>query len=151
MLRSATLTDLAEVASWIATARDCELWAGWRLSFPIDPQRLRAAIEFSDTNSFCLQRDRRVVAFGQIINKGNRAHLARLIVDPSYRRQGHGKRLIESLLERIRQDGYERVSLNVDESNGLAASLYVTLGFRDAASPPDELQSTGTRYMERVP
>ena len=62
-----------------------------------------------------------------------------------------GKRVTEpSLLERIRQDRYERVSLNVDESNVLAASLYVTLGFRDVPRPADELESAGTRYMERA-
>jgi GNAT superfamily N-acetyltransferase len=94
MLRSATLSDLDEVASWIATAGDCELWAGWRVPFPIDRARLPEALEFAETNSFCLVSEREVIAFGQIVTKGHRAHLARLIVKPAVRGEGYGTMLV---------------------------------------------------------
>jgi hypothetical protein len=54
MLRSATLSDLGDVVSWIATGRDCELWAGWRVSFPIDRPPLPGAIDFNEANAFSL-------------------------------------------------------------------------------------------------
>jgi ribosomal protein S18 acetylase RimI-like enzyme len=148
MLRSATLSDLQEVASWIATAHDCELWAGWRVGFPIDSERLPHALEFSETNSFCLMSERELVAFGQIVPKASRAHLARLIVKPSARGKGHGRTFVRGLLERIGQEPFERVSLNVDASNLPAIALYLGLGFRDAPRPPDEPESARTRYME---
>jgi ribosomal protein S18 acetylase RimI-like enzyme len=150
MLHSATLSDLHEVASWIATAQDTALWAGWRVPFPIDRERLPQAIEFSEENSFCLRHEDRLVAFGQIIGKQDRAHLARLIVAPSVRGKGHGKALVRGLLKRIRQAPFERVSLNVDASNLPAVTLYLGLGFRDAPRPADEPAAAGTRYMERA-
>ena len=78
-LRDATLSDLHEVASWVDSARECDLWAGWRVSFPIDIARLAQEIEFSNGNSFCLVDQDSVIAFGQIIKKAQRAHLAQLI------------------------------------------------------------------------
>jgi ribosomal-protein-alanine N-acetyltransferase len=149
MLRSATLFDLEQVASWIATARDCALWAGWRVSFPIDQSSLPLAIGFSETNAFSLIDGDQLVAFGQLVKKNaNRGHLARLIVNPSVRGSGQGKKLVGALLERARLESFERASLNVDASNLPAVSIYLKLGFRDATRPPDEPESAGTRYME---
>ena len=149
ILRVATLSDLHGVASWISSPHDCERWAGWRVSFPIDREQLLQAIEFSDDNSFCLLHDGAVVAFGQIIGKKHRAHLARLIVEPSVRGRGYGRLLVQGLLQRVRQGTIDRVSLNVHASNVRAVSLYLALGFRDVPRPSDEPEWAGVRYMER--
>ena len=149
MLRSATRLDLEKVASWISTGRDCELWAGWRVSFPIDRECLPVAIEFTETNAFSLIDGDELVAFGQLVKKNSRrGHLARLIVNPLVRGKGHGETLVRALLERARKESFERVSLNVDASNLPAVSLYLKLGFMDATRPADEPESPGTRYME---
>jgi ribosomal protein S18 acetylase RimI-like enzyme len=151
MLRSATLSDLEQVASWIPTAQDCELWAGWRVTFPIDLGALPLAIGFSETSAFSLIDDHQLVAFGQILKKNSsRCHLARLIVKPSVRRRGHGETLVRALLDRARLEDCERISLNVDALNVQAIPLYLKLGFRDAPRPTDEPTVAGTRYMETV-
>lgn len=148
-LRLATLSDLQHLVSWITTARDCELWAGWRVSFPIDRPSLPAAIDFGDTNAFTLIRGDDLIAFGQLMRKDSgRGHLARLIVNPLLRRKGHGETLVRALVDRARNEAFERVSLNVDSSNVSAVSLYLKLGFMDATRPLDEPESPGTRYME---
>jgi ribosomal protein S18 acetylase RimI-like enzyme len=150
MLRSARISDLEQVASWIPTARDCELWAGWRVTFPIDLETLPLAIGFSETNAFSLINDDKLVAFGQFLKKNSsRCHLARLIVNPSVRRRGHGETLVRALLDRARLEDCDRISLNVDASNVQAISLYLKLGFMDAPRPADEPTVAGTRYMER--
>lgn len=149
MLRPATVADLREVASWIGSPRDCELWAGWRVSFPINFDALPVAISFTDTNAFGLTVDDRLVAFGQLVRKDTcRGHLARLIVDPLRRGNGYGELLVQALLERARGESLERVSLNVDGSNLPAISLYLKIGFRDVPRPTDEPESAGSRYME---
>ena len=149
MLRSATVSDLEQVASWIVTARDCELWAGWRVSFPIEPASLPLAIGFSETNAFVLIDDNELVAFGQLLKKSSgRGHLARLIVNPSVRKRGYGETLVRALRDRAHLEGCERISLNVDASNVAAVALYSKLGFMDAPRPSDEPAATGTRYME---
>jgi [ribosomal protein S18]-alanine N-acetyltransferase len=126
------------------------MWAGWRVSVPVDPDTLPGQIEFSETNAFCLVDDVRLVAFGQIVEKANRrGHLARVIVNPHDRRQGYGRILVERLIDVARARKLERVSLNVDATNAAAIALYALLGFRDAARPNAEPQAVGARYLER--
>lgn len=66
-LRPSTPLDLEEVASWIRSKRDAELWAGWRVDFPVDRQSLPRAIDFKDDNAFSLISDHELVAFGQLL------------------------------------------------------------------------------------
>jgi ribosomal-protein-alanine N-acetyltransferase len=151
MLRPATVSDLETVASWITSASDCERWAGWRVSFPIDLDSLPDAIGFTEAHSFsvCTEGDR-LVAFGQLVEKPlNRGHLARLIVAPSARGNGHGEALVKALIQKAHAASLSPVSLNVDRSNGPAVALYLKLGFRDAMRPLDEPESANARYMTR--
>lgn len=118
--------------------------------------RLPGEIGFDATNAFALDegdrgdRGGRLLAFGQLVAKpSGRAHLARLIVHPSSRAQGHGEALVRGLLEGARALSFERVSLNVDASNTAALGLYRKCGFEDAPRPPGEIAISGTRYMER--
>ncbi len=137
------------MASWIQSKRQCELWAGWRVAFPIDFRSLPAAIGFAEANAFSLTIEEELIAFGQLITKSSkRGHLARLIVNPSWRGKGYGEMLVRALLDEARRASFERVSLNVDVENVTAASLYAKLGFRDWKRPSDEPESSGSRYME---
>jgi ribosomal protein S18 acetylase RimI-like enzyme len=149
VLRAATLSDLTVIASWIASARECELWAGRRVRFPIDHAGLPEAIGFAETNSFSLQDTDEVVAFGQLVARGaSRAHLARVIVAPRHRSHGFGEILVRELTAKARRNWFERISLNVDEANPPAISLYSKLGFRDATRPVNEPESPRSLYME---
>jgi len=149
-LRRATLRDVQEVATWITTPRECELWAGPRLPFPLDRSQLPARIDFEHAGTFALSQGETLLAFGQIVPKaGRRGHLARVIVAPDLRGQGHGERLIRLLLDQARSQSHLRVSLNVDRENAIAIALYSKLGFREAPRPPDEPDAFGSRYMER--
>ena len=149
MLRRATLGDLVSVASWIASPRECELWAGPRLPFPLDIATLPARIDFDEARTFALSEADQLVAFGQIVPKAlRRAHLARIIVAPAVRGCGHGERLIRLLIDEARRLSHQRVSLNVDRDNVPAIALYSKLGFREADRPADEPDAHGSRYME---
>ena len=151
MLRNATLSDLALVATWVGSAYECELWAGPRVRFPIEVQALPGQIDFSETHTFALVEQGEVVAFGQLIAKCcGRGHLARLIVAPAFRGRGYGESLVRALLERARERALEKASLNVNEANARAIALYEKLGFRDASCPFDEPPSPGVRYLERL-
>ena len=152
MFRPAKLADLKVVASWITSARDCALWAGWRVRFPIGLELLPTAIEFSEMNAVSLFDGESLVAFGQLVaQEERRGHLARIIVSPSARGKGFGKVLVKALLEKARADSYEQISLNVDQSNLPAIALYSKLGFHEAVPPADQTGSSGSRYMVRAP
>jgi ribosomal protein S18 acetylase RimI-like enzyme len=62
------------------------------------------------------------------------AHLAQIVVDPSARRQGWGRRLIGEALRRAGALGYQRLTLLVAEGNGQARALYDGLGFAAQAA-----------------
>ena len=150
MLRPATLHDLETVSGWVKTAAECALWAGWRVRFPIELASLAAAIDFTHHGGLVLVDGRDAAAFGQIVPKSaRRAHLARLIVEPSRRGQGIGTRLVTELLERARHQGHATASLNVDPTNDAAIALYTKMQFSDSERPFDEPDPHGSRYMQR--
>lgn len=149
LLRPATLGDLVDVASWVTSPRECELWAGPRLPFPLDVTTLPARIDFDAARTFAMSAADQLVAFGQIVPKAlRRAHLARVIVAPALRGCGHGERLIRLLIVEARRLSHTRVSLNVDRENARAIALYSKVGFHEAERPADEPDAHGSRYME---
>jgi ribosomal protein S18 acetylase RimI-like enzyme len=145
-VRSAALKDLMTVASWIRTADECERWAGTQVTFPIDLVALPSTIEFARQNAYVMVLDGSVIAFGQVFDKPqNRQHLAKFIVNPTHRGRGYGRIFLQELLWRATAD---RVSLNVNENNSVAISLYAGAGFMVAERPADQRASPRTRYME---
>ena len=58
-------------------------------------------------------------------------------VDPAFRRQGVGEKLILSLVERLRAAGSHCLSLEVRASNAPAIALYEKLGFSQVGRRPN--------------
>jgi len=149
LLRSATLSDLKVVASWITSARDCELWAGSRVKFPIDLESLPTGIDLGNPNTFSLFDVDLFVAFGQLVRKNpKRGHLGRIIVCPSLRGRGYGEALVRSLVDKARDEKCESVGLFVNASNVPAIALYSKVGFRNAVFPADRPELGGSLHME---
>jgi [ribosomal protein S18]-alanine N-acetyltransferase len=148
MFRNATTADLSAIAGWVSSQRDCDLWTGGKVTFPVDPATLPSCIGFSEQHAYVWARDGQPVGFGQVIVKPiGRAHLATIIVDPAVRGRGYGKQLVAALLAQARLQG-STISLNVDALNATALALYLGLGFADATRPPNQLELPGVRYME---
>ena len=59
------------------------------------------------------------------------AHLARLAVRPDFQGRGYGRALVEHLLHKFEQRGFDRVSVNTQEDNAPSLRLYRRLGFRE--------------------
>ena len=132
--REAKLTDLETIILWIPDELSCKIWAGPMVKFPLSIESLSKDIGFSDNNSYCLIKSEAVIAFGQLLPKEKgRLHLARIIVDPSKRAMGYGRRLCNELLQIANQKGYHKISLNVYRNNSSALKLYEDLGFREIA------------------
>jgi ribosomal protein S18 acetylase RimI-like enzyme len=65
-------------------------------------------------------------------------------VVPNARGKGVGSALLESLLERARNDGYEALTLSVDRDNQGAIALYQQFGFEQVQETPDSLTLRAT-------
>jgi [ribosomal protein S18]-alanine N-acetyltransferase len=81
-----------------------------------------------------LERDGVVSGYAILSIAAGEAHVLNLCVDPDYRSQGFGDRLLDEILLRARQSGVKEVFLEVRPSNVNALSLYRKKGFRQVAS-----------------
>ena len=147
--RPAKLDDLPIIISWVPDADACRRWAGPLVNFPLTPESLSQEITFSAINSYCLEGAGGLVGFGQLIRKSEqRIHAARIIIAPHERRQGCGRKLCQSLINRAAELKYPRLSLNVYKDNSTAMLLYQSLGFREKKKPKEEGLSKDICYME---
>jgi len=134
--RSSKQTDLEAVVSWIGSANECLAWAGPDVTFPMTPEGLKGQIACDCENSYCLVEDGRVVAFGQLIKKGeHHFHLARIIVAPGARGRGCGRTICRHLICRAQSMGTRLLTLNVYQDNLTALELYRDLGFEPGPPP----------------
>ena len=142
------VADLERIAAWLVSPEDVRLWAGPRVSYPLNLALLPQQIQWENSASLSVVESAAVVAFGQIVSKPERRlHLARLIVSSSERGKGHGRFLATALLERALASRPSAVSLNVAADNHAALSLYRSLRFTEASRPPDEAPGTSI-YMQ---
>jgi ribosomal protein S18 acetylase RimI-like enzyme len=77
--------------------------------------------------------------------------LKRMFVQPAFRGQGIGERLVDALFEQARNYGYKRVTLDSHRSMSRAHEIYRRLGFEEVDAPhdfPDELRPV-VIFMER--
>ncbi|WP_395638201.1 GNAT family N-acetyltransferase [Pseudolysinimonas sp.] len=123
VFRSAVETDIAEVL---------DLWdvAAENDSRPADDAAKLAAVIARDPEALELAVvDGRVV--GSLISgwDGWRAHLYRLAVHPSVRRQGIGRELLTRAERRLVALGASRIDAMVLDNNELGQSLWIAEGF----------------------
>lgn len=70
-----------------------------------------------------------VVAHGVLSTGAGEAHVLTLCVNPNFRREGHGKRMLAHLLERANKRLALECFLEVRPSNKEAKKLYLSFGF----------------------
>jgi ribosomal-protein-alanine N-acetyltransferase len=140
-LRRATIADLDRIL-------EIE-----RLSFPTPWPRDYLARHLGDDGFTVIQHEDRVVGYAVIgvklpsfwtrLEQRTRAlltghepeelptvgHILNIAVDPDFRNQGLGKRLLEYALDHSRKLGAERVELEVRTGNDAAITLYQKYGF----------------------
>jgi len=73
------------------------------------------------------------VGYVLVIGEGD-THLAELVVHPDHRREGHGRALVDAVLDR--QEPGTRVTLAVAADNDPARSLYESAGFEPVDRRP---------------
>lgn len=148
IVRRSELADLSQISSWISSEEEVTNWAGPRVPFPIKLDGLSSAIQWECASSISIVSAQSVIGFGQVVPKGqSRQHLARLIVDPAVRGSGLGRLLANSLIQAAQAASSGKISLNVEERNRAAISLYRSLGFVECVGPDDE-PVTNSIYME---
>ena len=119
-LRAARVEDAPAIAA-LARVSLPEAWS--TLSF-------RSALERPTVLGQIVTRGESLVGFAIAGRADLEAEILSIAVDEGERGAGLGRRLLESLLSRLRAVGAQRVHLEVRGSNAAALALYESLGFR---------------------
>ncbi len=123
-----------------------------RRAFPTPWSLSMFVLELSKPEGICLgafledQQDdltgRNPLAGYLICARYNEAfHLMNIAVDPAHRRDGHGRGLIDAMIERTGEDA--NITLEVRVSNTPAIALYESYGFRGVGTRRRYYSDTG--------
>ena len=151
-LRKTTNSDIEELMGWFPDAASVDIWGGPGFRFPFTRESFLEDCHWDVMRSFSLvDPDGHMAAFGQIYNRHDRGHLARLITNPAMRRQGAGTRLIK-LLMRVagEQFRFDECSLFVYRHNEPAYRCYVGLGFKVQDYPDDAKMADKCYFLTRA-
>jgi [ribosomal protein S18]-alanine N-acetyltransferase len=93
---------------------------------------------------------RTIVGYIAAYAEKDTAYIASIAVDPVFQQRGLGRRLMESVMDKLAQAGANTISLHVREDNASAIHLYQSLGFVTLETLPDYYEdgSSGL-FMER--
>ncbi|MET9879097.1 GNAT family N-acetyltransferase [Actinacidiphila glaucinigra] len=126
--RAAALPDGAR--TWPTTAREVALWCE-RHEYPLAGAVVADWRDAADVEAYLLYDGPDLVGYGELWldAEENEVELARVIVAPSARGRGLGRRLIVALAARARLTGLAEVFLRVHPDNAAALRCYPGAGF----------------------
>lgn len=145
-IRKTEKKDFLAIQSWIKTSEECRLWAGPKISFPLEMETFFHEIDLKNQMTFSFFEDD-IIGFAQLLNSPtpDTLHLARIIIAPHKRGRGTGY----SLLCRLLQEAGKKAgiaTLNVYKKNTKALNLYTSLGFKIV----DDKSSLEIYSMEKI-
>ncbi|MGI9249369.1 MAG: GNAT family N-acetyltransferase [Woeseiaceae bacterium] len=143
--------DVDELMTWFPDARSVDIWGGPRIRYPFTPETFREDCRIEEIITYCLRNpDGAMAGFGQIYDRYDRGHLARLVTHPKMRRQGVATRLIALLIDAARQFwGHRECSLFVYRDNQPAYRCYLAMGFVLQDYPEDAPMKERCYFLTR--
>ena len=127
LIRLATAAD-AEAIAQLSRA-EIEQGLSWRWT----PQRVRRSMHDADTNVVVAVDGARLLGFGIMVYRDERAHLCLLAVQPGQRRHGVGSALLVWLEQVARVAGIRTLGLEARQDNAAALAFYQRQGYRRVA------------------
>lgn len=84
-----------------------------------------------------LERNNDIIGYGILSTGAGEAHVLNICIAPWQQGHGHGRHLMQRLLDAARWHRAERVFLEVRPSNPVAQRLYESLGFNEIGRRPN--------------
>ena len=127
----ARIEDVREIMNWFPDKESVMLWGSPYTRWPIREDTFLEDIYWNRIESRVARGDQgELLAFGQFYAKLARCHLARLVVNPEFRRRGIGLEFIAQLMEHGGEAlNATEFSLYVMTVNKPAWHCYKSLGF----------------------
>ncbi len=150
-LHDSTEADIAALMQWFPKAGDVNIWGGPNFRFPFNRHSFFEDVKWGRMPSYSLRDPQGAfAAFGQIYERYGRINLARLVVNPTRRGEGVGKRLIDQLMTvGPSQFSCDEFSLFVYRDNISAFECYRSMGFVVADYPDDMPHPDVCYYLTR--
>lgn len=151
LLESAVKGDIDELMRWFPDAHAVDIWGGPKFRYPFDRKTFYEDCRWREFSNYRLSApDGSLVAYGQLGDRYDRAHLARLIVKPAMRGQGLGRKLIEMMIDVARNEqNFSKIALFVYRDNEPARECYRSLGFEIQAYPEKAPMKDRCFYLAR--
>jgi ribosomal protein S18 acetylase RimI-like enzyme len=141
-----SVADAERVLDWITSATEAGWWAG-ATEWPPTTDIFRTWHAEPDVHPFVLTLDGSdgPIGYGEVWvdAEEDEAELARLLIDPAFRDQGHGRRLVALLTDEARRKGFTAVWLRVRPENAQAIACYRGAGFVRASDSEEAAFNVG--------
>ena len=129
-LQPACPQDLETILPWVDSADLLRQWGGPSLVHASTPEEVWFAMGATPENAFVLfDPSGEIVGFGQAFVRDPSVHLARLIVAPSRRGQGLGRRLAMRLIQAAIVHHPDEITLKAEPNTSTAAKLFNSFNF----------------------
>lgn len=97
-----------------------------------------------------LERNDDIIGYGILSTGAGEAHVLNICIAPWQQGHGHGRHLMQRLLDAARWHRAERVFLEVRPSNPVAQRLYESLGFNEIGRRPNYYPDHGGRREDAI-
>jgi ribosomal-protein-alanine N-acetyltransferase len=97
---------------------------------PFTLNLFRMELNLNVAHLFVARKQQKIVGYIDFWRVGPEAHLITIGVDPKARKHGVGSKLVAFMLEDVKRNRVESVSLDVRPTNAAALKLYEKFGFR---------------------
>ncbi|WP_372627915.1 GNAT family N-acetyltransferase [Arsukibacterium sp.] len=130
-------SHIENLMKWFSCEQELRDWSGTNFTYPFDSDSFTADLNLDSVKAFSLVDDNStLLAFGQYYLRLNRCHLARLVVNPSFR----GKGIASELISRLSELGTAELKVNtcslfVLKHNQFAIKAYEKFGFAQCTYP----------------
>jgi ribosomal protein S18 acetylase RimI-like enzyme len=149
-LALASIAEMQQLQRWFHSAEQQQSWGGDNFDYPCSELRFLELLCRPGTQSFSLLADDgTLLGFGQICDRFNCHHLARLVIKPELRGQGLAKVLLFELIIQALSRQQRTISLYVHRHNAIALQCYRSMGFQ--LSPPPEQENQRLYFMTLTP
>lgn len=88
-----------------------------------------------DKFSYCnvIQLENEIIGFVIYSVIYERAEIVDIVINPSHRKKSYASLLLNNVINTLKQEGIENITLEVSETNNKAIGLYKKLGFKVVA------------------
>ncbi|MBQ7579579.1 MAG: ribosomal protein S18-alanine N-acetyltransferase [Clostridia bacterium] len=116
-----------------ATSGDFDaIWELEKTTFGEETEEsLKRALKSRTFVYFVMIDDDEIIGYAGLNELLGEAEILTIMIEKSHRQQGYGKMMLEKLLSHAKNNGAEKIFLEVDEHNSVANKLYSSFGFKE--------------------